>query len=219
MKPALTRAERARVELIVTAERLFAERGLDGVSLRQIAAEAGYANPATVQYHFGTKEGLWQAIVDHRLPGIEQRRSELFDELGDDDLASLVEVMARPLLELPDDARYLSFLGQLLVDIDEHDRVYRAAVEREGSRRIRRAVDRILADESHAVRAMRLQFVTLLMVHAIANRRARVAAGRDNGLREADFERELFTAMAAVLAPAVVARWSEQPAAAIGRER
>jgi len=44
--------QRARVELLVTAERLFAQSGIDSVSLRQIATAAGYSNPATVQYHF-----------------------------------------------------------------------------------------------------------------------------------------------------------------------
>ena len=48
---------------------------------------------------------------------------------------------------------------------------------------------------------MRLKLVTLLMVHTIANRRTRAAAGHDDGLTEGAFEEELFTSMASVLCP------------------
>ena len=53
---------RARCESSLAAERLFALHGIDGVSLRQIAAEAGSANNSAVHYHFGSKTGLIAAI-------------------------------------------------------------------------------------------------------------------------------------------------------------
>ena len=56
------------------AERLFTRDGVDGVSLRQIAVEAGLRNPASVQYHFGSKEALLRAVVELRLPPINERR-------------------------------------------------------------------------------------------------------------------------------------------------
>jgi AcrR family transcriptional regulator len=198
----MTRSERARQDLLLVAERLFATHGIDSVSLRQIAVEAGYANPATIQYHFGTKAGLYQAIVEYRMPGIEARRAELLDERDVTDPRQLAEVMARPLLEMDRSSYYAEFVGQLVGRIDELPGVYEAAVAVDGGRRIRAAVDALLADVAPAARAMRLKFVTLLMVHAIANRRARGAAGHDDGLTERAFEAELFTAMAAVLCPA-----------------
>ena len=201
----MTRTERAREELLLVAERLFATRGIDSVSLRQIAGEAGYANPATVQYHFGSKEGLYRAIVEHRMPGIERRRAELLDQLETADPRELAEVMARPLLGLEASSYYAEFVGPLIVRIDELPDVYGAAVAVEGGRRIRAAVDALLVGVAPAARAMRLKFATLLMVHAIANRRARAAAGHDDGLSERAFEEELFTSMAAVLCPVLEA--------------
>ena len=50
------------LRLVLAAERLFALHGIDGVSLRQIASEAGSANNSAVHYHFGSKEGLIGAI-------------------------------------------------------------------------------------------------------------------------------------------------------------
>jgi AcrR family transcriptional regulator len=64
-------------ELIETAERLFGWYGIDSVSLRQIAAAAGYGNHYTVQYHFGTKEKLVRAIFGWRIPDLERRREAL----------------------------------------------------------------------------------------------------------------------------------------------
>ena len=49
-------------QLMVAAEKLFGQRGIENVSLREIAAAAGHANTSAVQYHFGSKESLVQAV-------------------------------------------------------------------------------------------------------------------------------------------------------------
>jgi AcrR family transcriptional regulator len=106
--------------LVVTAERLFAERGIADVSLRQIAEAAGQRNPAVVQYHFGSKLGLLRAVVQHRVKPFNERRLELLAALDaegrGDDLRGIVEVSVRPLAELEsDDSHYVRFLAQLTV--------------------------------------------------------------------------------------------------------
>jgi AcrR family transcriptional regulator len=101
-------------QLVLTAERLFATHGLDGVSLRQISAEAGYANNSAVQYHFGTKEQLVQAIFEYRIPGLMRRRRLLAAERGTD-LRACVETYLLPIFEEAEDpdSYYLTFLMQL----------------------------------------------------------------------------------------------------------
>ncbi len=47
-----------------SALKLFAERGFDGVSTREIGAKAGVTH-AVIRLHFGSKEKLWRAAVDH----------------------------------------------------------------------------------------------------------------------------------------------------------
>ena len=51
-----------RDRLLDVAERLFAEHGFDAVSLRAITTDAG-ANLAAVNYYFGSKEALIEAVV------------------------------------------------------------------------------------------------------------------------------------------------------------
>jgi len=55
-----------QVLILEAAERLFAERGFDGTSVRDIAAEAG-VNLAMISYYFGSKEGLLSALFAHRV--------------------------------------------------------------------------------------------------------------------------------------------------------
>jgi TetR/AcrR family transcriptional regulator len=53
----------AQDKLLDAASRLFAERGVGQVSLRTVAAEAG-VTPAMVHYYFGSKEGLYDAMIE-----------------------------------------------------------------------------------------------------------------------------------------------------------
>ncbi len=55
--------EETRRRIVMVALRLFGERGFDGVSTREIVAEAGVNTPA-LQYYFDSKEGLYLACAD-----------------------------------------------------------------------------------------------------------------------------------------------------------
>jgi AcrR family transcriptional regulator len=58
------RGEETRLRIIETAIPMFGRRGFDGVSTREIAAEAG-VNPPALQYYFDSKEGLFRACGEH----------------------------------------------------------------------------------------------------------------------------------------------------------
>jgi AcrR family transcriptional regulator len=110
--------------LIDTAERLFAEHGFDGVTFKQITEEAGQRNASALQYHFGTKQELVQAIALHRIPTLSDRREAMLDELEatgrDKDLRAVVCALVYPLAEQLDDGTaaggryYIRFLSQVL---------------------------------------------------------------------------------------------------------
>ena len=62
-----------KTRLLRMAERMFAEQGYTGVSLRQLTAAAG-VNLAAVNYHFGSKEGLLAAIFESRCRPMNEER-------------------------------------------------------------------------------------------------------------------------------------------------
>ncbi len=65
-----------RTQILDAAEEAFATLGYAGASLRQIAASAG-ANLASAHYYFGSKEGLFKAVLERRLEPLRKRHLEL----------------------------------------------------------------------------------------------------------------------------------------------
>jgi AcrR family transcriptional regulator len=108
-------APSSKEQIVLTAERLFAEHGIGGVSLRQIGQAAGNANNSAVQYHFGTKDNLIQAIFEYRLPYLTRRRELLVAERRPSTLRSWLECYLMPPLEQAEqpDSWYLTFVTQL----------------------------------------------------------------------------------------------------------
>ncbi|RYY81603.1 MAG: TetR/AcrR family transcriptional regulator, partial [Chitinophagaceae bacterium] len=58
-----------QLQIIRTAEALFAQKGYDGASVRDIAEAAG-VNSAMISYYFGSKEGLIKALFEERTADI-----------------------------------------------------------------------------------------------------------------------------------------------------
>jgi AcrR family transcriptional regulator len=86
--------------LVFTAERLFADRGVDAVSLREIAREAGARNVMAVQYHFTDRAGVLAAIADKHLPVVDARRDALLDGIEHEaapSMLSMASALVRPL--------------------------------------------------------------------------------------------------------------------------
>lgn len=74
--------EQTRIRLVEAAERLFARRGYDGVTLADIRKAAGQYNSSVIGYYFGTKEGLLLAVFTHRIPSVDSERTALLAELS-----------------------------------------------------------------------------------------------------------------------------------------
>jgi AcrR family transcriptional regulator len=108
-----------RARLLDAAEQLFAERGLDAVSVRDIT-ELADANTAAIHYHFGSKQDLIAAILERRAAAMGQRREELLDRLDEQEVVELrdvVQAMVQPTAELVAEGtggrNYVAFLAAL----------------------------------------------------------------------------------------------------------
>src|SRR5438067_1416930 len=110
--------------ILDTAERLFAERGYGATSLRSIIGEAA-VNLAAVHYHFHTKQGLMDAVLQRRLEPVNRERIALLDECERSDarprlecvLAALIEPPLR-LARDPGHAAFVKLMGRILADSD-----------------------------------------------------------------------------------------------------
>lgn len=166
------RADPTADRLLEVAERLFAEHGVDAVSLRTITIEAA-ANIAAVHYHFGTKVDLVRALVERRVDEVNRSRAarlrelEAAERLTARDVAS---VWIEPLAELaldPERAAYLGFLVSLHGASPEL-RGLSAEVFRPHFPRLDAALARALPDIDVAVRRFRFKLATEMSTRALA---------------------------------------------------
>jgi AcrR family transcriptional regulator len=65
-----TAARPTRAVILDAAERRFAERGFAGVSVREIASDAGLKNQASLYHHFKNKKALYEAVLSRGLEPI-----------------------------------------------------------------------------------------------------------------------------------------------------
>ena len=87
--------------LLDAAERLLAERGSSGTSVRDVLAEAGVANASAVGYYFGSKDGLVAAVERRAVQQVNAERSAGLAALDPGDpLEHLVQAWVAPLVRL-----------------------------------------------------------------------------------------------------------------------
>jgi AcrR family transcriptional regulator len=103
-KPVATaEAPSVRERILEVAERLFAEHGMSGVGLRAITTEAG-VNLASIAYHFGSKDGLLEALFAQRAAPIAQERLRLlarcYENTQTPTLEDILDAFLRPALVL-----------------------------------------------------------------------------------------------------------------------
>ncbi len=160
-----------------SAELLMAEHGINGVSLREILRQAN-ANPAALNYHFNSKEGLIHSILDRRGHDIRVRRMELLRTLEGSEstptVAGLIDAIVDPLLEFlyqegEPGRRFLRFLARL--HSDRTGVIYR--MEREEFPEMVSSIERVLSTASPHLpkreRRLRMDMVLDTMYQSLGN--------------------------------------------------
>jgi AcrR family transcriptional regulator len=191
--------------LVATAERLFAEQGIDAVSLRTVMAEAG-TNVAAVRYHFGTKDALVEAVVRARSEEIRLARDALLTALEaapDPSLHDLAEAFVLPLAAMAaaGDVEWIRLVAGVtagghpaMAVIDEE---FAGQTDRLG--RLLRAIDPDLDAVGRRFRLTVAMTLTYRTLGDLADLRTRVAAPGKPPVSDERLVRELVDAVAAVL--------------------
>lgn len=91
---------------------LFAERGADRVTIRDLAAAAG-VSPALVIHHYGSKDGLKRAVDERVIELMEQLIAEVAGSLGEGTATSMTELLSSGLDAEP---HLLDYLQRILID-------------------------------------------------------------------------------------------------------
>lgn len=95
------------------AMRLFADRGVAAVTVRDIAAASGVSAPLVI-HHYKSKDGLKKAVDEHALAFVEQMFALLADsESTEFDVAAMTSPFAQMLEREPD---VMTYLRRMLVD-------------------------------------------------------------------------------------------------------
>ena len=173
-------ARSTKEALILTGERLFALHGIDGVSLRRIGTEAGMGMNTVVQYHFGSKDRLVEAILQSRIELLASRRALLAEGAPADDLRAVVEAHLLPVMELGEDpdSYYLPFLEQMqLSGIGAHSFDRLPAATKSSQRKYVRHVSRLLPSVPAPLREMRINRASAMCLHTCADRQRARALG------------------------------------------
>lgn len=120
-----------KTAILLAAEKLFALHGYDAVSLRQIADEAG-VQLALLNYYYGQKHELFEAVFSHWKGTIDQRLAALNEAMqapAADRLQRLVDAFLQPVLQLRasnEGEYYAVMVARELYNQHEHaDRVMR----------------------------------------------------------------------------------------------
>src|SRR3954469_8477602 len=92
-RPFHANAEETKQRLIAEALPLFARKGFDGTSTRELADAAG-CTMGTINHHFGNKQGLYDATVDAVYRRLRERTLDAFGHaVTGNDLYKLVELL------------------------------------------------------------------------------------------------------------------------------
>ena len=173
-----TTSQDTKSRILDVAEHLFMEHGFEATSLRQLTSSAG-VNLAAVNYHFGSKEELFQAVLTRRLDPMNQERIDLLAKLereaGDKPIAceKILAAMLVPALRLARDEKrggknFLRLLGRAYADPAPFIRTFLSAQYAEMIARYKEAFHRALPHLSRHELTWRLHFVMGALSYTLA---------------------------------------------------
>jgi len=199
----LASAPATRDSLIRSAERLFAVRGIDGVSLREINRAAGARNASALQYHFGDRSGLLRAVLEKHRADTEPRRQALLDRYdadGNEDVRALAAALVLPLASKLGDAdggrHYLQINAEVSTRPAFADLI-RSPEPANSMRRWHATLDGVLPERERSVLHSRFPAIRFAFVEL--GRRAAARPRRDDRL----FTSHLIDLVTAVLQSSV----------------
>lgn len=160
--------------LLDAAEALFAERGIAGVSNRQICEAAGQGNNYAIGYHFGSREGLLAALLRRHDAPIEAGRARMVAEIDDDaDVRAWLRCAVQPQLEYfgtsTQRTHFAAFAAQMALTPDTTKILYEYVGVSENLTRIMEGFYASLPPLPDDALAMRTKMTNHLLINGFAD--------------------------------------------------
>jgi AcrR family transcriptional regulator len=185
-----TRSAQTRELFIQAAQELYAERSIDAVSLNEITVAAGQKNRNALQYHFGSRDGLLQAIIDKHAEAVHELRCAVMEQAHKSDWSAAeasARVLVMPLTEYivdnPEGIHYVKILSQLAAINSE---ILNPTNSSELSFRREPELGKLLTkavSHLHPVEAQRRLFLIVsITFHSIADIVRAAATGTENSI-------------------------------------
>lgn len=180
--PATHPAADTKTRILDAAEELFTKHGFEATTLRLITAAAN-VNLAAANYHFGSKEDLFQAVLSRRLDPMNRERVELLDKYERTAASNgapavltsekILSAMFLPALRLARDherggKNFLRLLGRAYADPAPFIRQFLSQQYAGMVVRFRAAFERALPHLSHDELSWRLHFVMGALSYTLA---------------------------------------------------
>jgi AcrR family transcriptional regulator len=106
-------ATRTRSRLLRAGEQRFARDGVSGARMSDVVRDAGQANDSAVGYHFGSRQGLLEAIVAKHVAAMDERRTVPPRGTSTRDLVAAIVVPTADLLASDEGRDFLRIMEQL----------------------------------------------------------------------------------------------------------
>jgi AcrR family transcriptional regulator len=170
-------APSVRERILNVAERMFAEHGMEGVGLRAITA-AARVNLASIAYHFGSKDGLLEALFAQRAAPIAQERLRLlalcYEGGKTPTLEQILDAFLRPALTLGVQPQFggpafVKLRARLGTEPEKMSRKILAKAFDQSSRKFVDAIAQVLPGQPRAEIEWRYHFMLGTMFYTMAN--------------------------------------------------
>ena len=170
-----------KTKILDAAEDLFADRGIDGVSIRSIISLAG-VNLGAIHYHFGSKESLIKEVFHRRIGEVNNERLRLLNDCLINSRGNVPELrmvlrafIAPPLCLLLQPERghvFIKVCGRAYGEASEHLRGMFISLFREVFEKFSLAIFRALPNIPEEEIIWRFHFVVGAMIHTMLHGQA-----------------------------------------------
>lgn len=166
-----------RQELIYAGEQLFAQKGIDAVSLRQVNMQAGQKNSSASHYHFGSKKGLVAAIYEFRMERVNSKRLAMLEKLnqagGQPSIRELVSAVVCPIAEeisQDNGDHYIRFMAQAVSSPNDYVSKLSESPNAEALLDIAARLRQLLSPMPEEIFVQRFGLMIDQTIHALADR-------------------------------------------------